>query len=170
MSGCQHYLERFTWRHNSVLNFIASSLKPIDNTTLYADLDDFKNPSIITGDNYRPDLVFKTSGTLFILELTVGFESNLINNVERKQAKYSTLINQLRCHYSRVEFVNLSISCLGVFANECTSFIDMLNYLELDDKHQKYIIRKIMNISIRSTYYIFCCRNKIWDDPDLMKF
>ena len=170
MSGCQHYLERFTWRHNSVLNFIASSLKQIGNTTLYADLDDFANPSIITGDNYRPDLVVKTSGTLFILELTVGFESNLINNVKRKQAKYSRLISDLRGSYGRVEFVNLSISCLGVFARECTSFIDMLNYLELEDKLRKYILRKIMNISIRSSYYIFCCRNKVWDDPDLMKF
>ena len=24
--------------------------------------------------------------------------------------------------------------------------------------------------SIRATYYIFCCRNRNWDSPDLMQF
>ena len=169
VSGCQHYLDRFTWRHNSVLNFIASSLKQIENTTLYADLDDCKNPSIITGDNYRPDMILKTPETLYVLELTVGFESNLINNVERKQVKYARLITDLSCNNScHVKFVNLSISCLGVFSSECASFIDMLDYIGLDEKHKKYVVRKIINIAIRSTYYIFCCRNKDWDKPDLM--
>ena len=27
VTGCQHYLECFTWRDNSVLNFIATSLQ-----------------------------------------------------------------------------------------------------------------------------------------------
>ena len=27
VAGCQSYLERFTWRHNSILNFLAQSLQ-----------------------------------------------------------------------------------------------------------------------------------------------
>ena len=77
VNGCQHYLDRFTWRHNSILNFIASSLNPVVNCTLYADLDDYHSPSIITGDSYRPDLILRTPDTLYVLELTFGFESNL---------------------------------------------------------------------------------------------
>ena len=30
-------------------------------------------------------------------------------------------------------------------------------------------IKKIINIAIRATYYIFCCRNRNWDSPDLMQ-
>ena len=28
----------------------------------------------------------------------------------------------------------------------------------------------MINIAIRATYYIFCCRNRSWDSPDLMQF
>ena len=28
----------------------------------------------------------------------------------------------------------------------------------------------MINIAIRATYYIFCCRNRNWDSPDLMQF
>ena len=34
---------------------------------------------------------------------------------------------------------------------------------------QLYIIKKMINITIRATYYIFCCRNRNWDGPDLMQ-
>ena len=33
-----------------------------------------------------------------------------------------------------------------------------------------YIIKKMINIAIRATCYIFCCRNRNWDSPDLMQF
>ena len=29
VTGCQQYLDRFTWRHDSILNFIAKSLQPL---------------------------------------------------------------------------------------------------------------------------------------------
>ena len=32
----------------------------------------------------------------------------------------------------------------------------------------KRIIMKAMNISIRSSYYIFCRRNKPWTNPELL--
>ena len=58
-AGCQQYLDRFTW-HDSILNFIAKSLQPVINvhSSLYADVNGFLNPLIITGGNYRPDLLF----------------------------------------------------------------------------------------------------------------
>ena len=44
-------------------------------SNLYVDLPGFHNPSIITGDEYRPDLLLKTKDDcLYILELTVGYE------------------------------------------------------------------------------------------------
>ena len=60
VAGCQQNLERFTWRHDSILNFIAKSLQPVINvySSLYADVNGFLNPSIITGENCRPDLLF----------------------------------------------------------------------------------------------------------------
>ena len=98
VAGCQQYLDRFTWRNDSTLNFIAKSLQPVINvhSSLYADVNGFLNPSIITGENYRPDLLFLIqSKCLYVLELTVGFKSNLNNNAVRKKEKYVNLINEM---------------------------------------------------------------------------
>ena len=58
---------------------------------VYADLPGYNSPSIITGDEYRPDmLLLTTENTLYVAELTVGHESNLENNSIRKKNK-STL-------------------------------------------------------------------------------
>ena len=35
---------------------------------------------------------------------------------------------------------------------------------------QRRIIMKTINIAIRSTYYIFCQRNKLWNNPELLNF
>ena len=60
-------------------------------------------------------------------------------------------------HFKTVKFVNLSVSTLGVFDQESLAFIEMLKELNVDINHQKYILRKVINIAIRSTYHIFCC-------------
>ena len=72
--------------------------------------------------------------------------------------------------FDTVKFINLSISALGVFDKESTAFLKMLEDMHLDKAHIKYLIRRIINIAIRSTYYVFCCRNKEWTKPDLLKF
>ena len=173
VAGCQQYLNRFTWRQDSILNFIAKSLQPVINvdSSLYADVNGFLNPSIITAENYRPDLLFLIqSKCLYVLELTVGVESNLNNNAVRKKEKYLNLINKMSRNYRCVRFVNLSMNSLGVFSDECSTFLDMMNDIGIDKKQQRYIIKKMINIAIRATYYIFCCRNRNWDSPDLMQF
>ena len=134
-------------------------------------LSSFPSPSVITGDSLRPDLLLETADKiLYILELTIGFETNIKCNAERQEAKYSTLVKNLRKFYEDVKFINLSLSCLGIYDQSFTKFMDMCNDLKFDSRHQKYIISKITNISIRTTYYIFCCRNKPWTSPDLLSF
>ena len=105
VAGCQQYLDRFTWRHDSNLNFIAKSLQPVINvhSSLYADVNGFLNPSIITGENYRPDLLFLIhSKCLYVLELPVGFESNLNNNAKEKKLN---LIKEMNRNCRCVKFV-----------------------------------------------------------------
>ena len=72
--------------------------------TVYADLPFFLSPCFITGESYRPDLLLLTDkNILYILELTVGFETNIQNNSDRKAIKYSSLINDLSLSYSKVQ-------------------------------------------------------------------
>ena len=53
VAGCQFYLDRFTWRHNSILNFVANTLQTVNGATLYVDIPGFKSPAIIIGDTSR---------------------------------------------------------------------------------------------------------------------
>ena len=51
----------------------------------------------ITGHDLRPDLFLSLSNTsLYILELTVGYESNLRSNAKNKNGKYRELVQQLK--------------------------------------------------------------------------
>ena len=102
VAGCQQYLDRFTLSLDSILNFIAKSLQPVINvhSSLYADGKGFLNPSIITGENYGPELLFLIqSKCLNVLEWTFGFESNLNNNAVRKNEKYLNLIKEMSRNY-----------------------------------------------------------------------
>ena len=60
------------------------------------------------------------------------------------------------------------MSCLGVFSHECYTFLEMLEDLDVDKKMQKYCVERMIALAIRASYYIFCCRNKEWSNPDLL--
>jgi hypothetical protein len=74
------------------------------------------------------------------IKLTVGFESNLKNNITRKKDKYLDTVKQQRNHYKKI--VNFSISALEVFAKESSVFVEMLEDVGFIKQHQKYIINK----------------------------
>ena len=110
------------------------------------------------------------SKCFYVLQLTVGFEYKLNNNAVREKKKHLNFIKEMSRNYRCVKFVNLSMSSLGIFLDECSTFLDIMNDIGIDKKQQLYIIKKMINIAIRATYYIFCCRNRNWDSPDLMQF
>jgi hypothetical protein len=68
---------------------------------LYADLPGYISPSVLTGDELRPDLLITLENKcIYILELTVGFEFNLLANATRKRQKnlsnFASLYFELR--------------------------------------------------------------------------
>ena len=139
--------------------------------TFYVDLPEYLSPSLITGDDLRPDMLISTScNNLYVIELSVGFETNLKNNANRKFTKYRYLLNDLSLKYRQVKFMNLSISSLGIFGQSCDSFIQMRNDLTTNTGHTNFIITKLTSIIIRTTYYIFCMRNKPWTNPELLSY
>ena len=152
-----------------MLQFIAKRLKSIPDSVLYVDLPGYITPSIISGNSLRPDLLLTVSSKcLYILELTVGFEANLLNNAIRKTKKYEDLVKRQNHQYDSVKFISLSISTLGVFSLHSTDFLNMLKETGFDDKHVNYIIKTLTIIAIRTTYYVFCKRGKDWDNPELL--
>ena len=58
----------------------------------------------------------------------------------------------------------------GLFDKTSSDFIDMMKDLRMDNAQTNFVIRKIINIAIRLSYYVFCCRNKQWCNPEFMKY
>ena len=78
--------------------------------------------------------------TLYVIELSVGFETNLNVNVERKRDKYRQLTRDLSSEYHDVRFINRSLSVLGIFGNSCDPFIDMLKEQDFGEQHINFIL------------------------------
>ena len=177
VAGYKTYLneKRYDWRHDSVLTFIAKILSSVSNYYIYADLIGFDSPSFVTDTENRPDCILRLIGEhdsreLYIIELTVGFETNLQKNALRKEAKYSMLLSQFRQKFDEMLFVNLSLSALGFYDSSCSSFADMLKHLKFTEEKRTFMLKRIAEICICTTYYIFCRRNKPWTEPALMGF
>ena len=133
------------------------------------DLPGFIIPSVLSGYSLRPDLLLTISKKcLYILELTVGFETNLLTNAVRKAKKYADLIRLQQHQFDSVKFISLSISTLGVFSLQSNDFLIMLKEIGFDDKHINYITRTLTGVAIRSTYHVFCKRGKEWESPELL--
>ena len=65
----------------------------------------------ISGYSFRPDLLYTVSSKcLYILELTVGFEANLLNNAIRKTKRCEDLMKRQKHQYESVNFISLSLS------------------------------------------------------------
>ena len=59
------------WRHDSILINLANSLKVYSDVQFYVGNDNFLSPSIITGDNQRPDLLLiDKRSNMYAFELT----------------------------------------------------------------------------------------------------
>ena len=59
------------------------------------DLPGYISPSVVTGDEFklRPDvLITLQTKCLYLLELTIGYESNLLNIVRLVRQKYKVLV------------------------------------------------------------------------------
>ena len=98
----------------------------------------------------------------------MGCESNLRTNAERKSQKYGDLVLHQSNKYPKVKFINLSMSALGILDKYTSDFLDMLTHLQFDAATKNPILRKIATIAIRTSYYIFCRRNKEWPNPELI--
>ena len=118
-----------------------------------------------------PDLtVISPDNTLYLLELTVGLENNIEKNSKRKATKYKSILRDPNYCYRTIHIVHLSICALQTFVSSSDSVMTMMEDLGFVNNSRSRIIKKIINLSVQCTYYIFCRRNKAWMNPELLEF
>jgi len=124
LSNCNspQALTRYTDRHNAVLKLIIdwiSSRLP-NSYSLYADLPNSDYPSTDSlFDRFRPDIVISNhQGKLFVIELTVCHETNLINSRNYKLNKYRNLITDCKINTDEIKIFTIEVSTLGFIAGQ----------------------------------------------------
>ena len=128
------------------------------------------NPSVITGAENRPDMIVtQNESTIFVLELTVVYETNIDLNRKRKANKYKETLKSLENKFEKVNFINLSMGALCIVAVH-SNVINMLKALGFQQQEIAYLIKNIICCCIRRTYYVFCMRNKTWSQPSLLSW
>ena len=65
-----------------------------------------------------------------------------------------------------VSYVNLSMGSIGTIFKESRTIESTLNVIGIEEKEYAYLMKKIIEICIRCTYYIFCKRAKDWENPN----
>ena len=154
---------RCNWHHNSVLLNIYKTIKSQGQQT-FIDIESYPNPSVITGDEQRPDFAIVKSDNLLLLELTVGFETNIKKNFDRYQQLLAELSNKCK-----VYCVNLSLGAIGTIGKDSLIMTAMKKF-DLCKETLSFTMNRTINVCIRTTYYIFCMRNKKWKNPELLNW
>ena len=174
VSGCKVHLDegRYTWRHDSILATLLSSIDGLRDVRIYADIQGYPCPTVVTGTLKRPDVIIVYQEKIvIILELTCGFVTNVEKNHTRKEQKYKATRIDLKKKYEKVRFVNLSMSALGLICKRVkgSGIFHELEGIGLSVLESKNIVRQIINVCIRSTHYIFEEKDKDWSNPELLK-
>ena len=115
-------------------------------------------------------LIVRPDGTLYLVELTVCYETNMPKNAQIKSNHDETTIEHFKSSFTRVKFVNVVVSSLGIVYKDGKTLILMFEDFRITRQEHAYIIRKVSNITIRTSYYIFCMKDKSWSNPKLMSY
>ena len=128
------------------------------------------NLSVITGAKNHPDMIVtQNESAIFVLELTVGLETNIDLNTKQNVNKYKEMLKSLENKFEKVNFINLSMGVLGIVGIH-SNVTNMLKALGFQQQEIAQLIKKIMSCCIRGTYYVFCMRNKAWSQPSLLSW
>ena len=109
---------------------------------------------------------------MFVVTMvTIGFQSNIDKNEVRKGNKYKNPTQSLKSNYDQVKYINLFLgACAGIIGKGSRPFFDLLEELRIPDDERHFLTKRIINICIRTTYYVFCMRNKECSNPELLQF
>ena len=160
-------------------NFLIKSPLDEGNWTLTADLRQSENTvqhelnTILPNINgkYIPDIFLHNSEhkKVIIGELTCPWEDNIRNADNNKATKYSKLVKLLQNSGYSVDLKTFSIGSRGYVSKSFQSFLTSLG---ISITKSKKICKLVSQLSILSSYTIYCHRNShhhVWNDFGILQ-
>ena len=168
LNGCKTALEqgRFTWRHDSILNYIANCLD-MKNFSCYVDLEGHQTPAggtlppEVIVSTLKPDIVIidNKNKQVKIFELTVPGENRISEAHRLKTEKYQHFSSDIKSHTATVLPFEIG-SHTGFISRENIKTLHTLHKHCKKDIKLKQFMKNISSISVISSYFIFNCRNE----------
>ena len=180
LNHCTAFLgekERFTWRHNSVLQYVTQVLKenPPAHIQVFADLEGHKVngqtiPQNIMVTASRPDLVVIDNSTVpptvYLFELTVSFEryENILAANQRKYDRYSPLSDDLKEAGFECKNIPFEVGSRGHLTLSNKTKLSIMH--KLCNPRTKYtqFYQNISKTSLLCSYSIYLSRNDPWTE------
>ena len=166
---------RFTWRHNSVLNYLCSELKDKlpENLQMYSDLDQYSlNGGTIPPDILctlqRPDLTLidRSKKKITILELTCSFERNINSANIRKLGKYQDLKKDIEKNGYSVTLLPFEIGSRGQVTKRNKTALE--NTFKINQIKIKTgpVFKNMSKISLLGSFTVFHAQAQpTWQNP-----
>ncbi len=157
-------LRRFNVRHDAVLEVISrfvSSHLPPDHHQI-ADLPDqptYIFPPHIASTDLRPDLVVwnDVEQKVWLIELTVCFETNFDDAHLRKQSKYQDLVETIRQTPFRAHTVPLQVGSRGFL--DLGGFKEVRKLVKCEAKDWASFLTLVVRTSVAGSHRIWTTRN-----------
>jgi hypothetical protein len=169
LNNCQATLDKYTWRHNSVLQAIArfvSSHKAGD-YQLLVDLPDHPSrydlfPPSVYVTAQRPDMVFLNDRAICLVELTVPAEENVDKAADRKKCKYQSMVDELNLLGYRTELLTIEIGSRGNHRDSLSRSLSRLVKGGWLDKYPKADLHelstRVSRIALSASFTIWLTR------------
>ena len=149
---------------------------------LYAGIEGFENPATLfksrqqslttTGPQQndllhraRPDIAIETKDTLTVIELTCPYETNSTKSREYKETRYKEIKSELLTPPSNFQLIFLEVTSLGFVTKNIKTF---RNFLKSININERYLMENLQEVAIRCSYFLYCHRNKNWNEPNLI--
>ena len=153
-------LNRYPWRHDSVLNSLLQQFSKILKTSskIYCDSNKLQyNTTSQLFTTQRPDIAILDGDHMTVIKLTICFETNTFKSREYKIKRYKAFKSQLLKPVSKFTVLFLEITSLGFISNQ--SYNPFAKNLKSVGVNSDHAIFKCMETAIRVSYFIFCRRN-----------
>eukprot|EP01116_Phalansterium_solitarium_P017187 TRINITY_DN416_c0_g1_i6.p1 TRINITY_DN416_c0_g1~~TRINITY_DN416_c0_g1_i6.p1 ORF type:complete len:289 (+),score=46.64 TRINITY_DN416_c0_g1_i6:661-1527(+) len=172
LNNCVPQLDKYTWRHDSVLQaiagFVAQHLES-DSVKLLVDLHGHRNyyglfPTSIHITTQRPDilLINQALKQIALVELTMCAEENIDSAARRKKCKYQVLTDELVHLGWHASFLSIEIGSRGNMRDSLSRTMSHLVKDCLLGEYKKADFKafslRCSTISLRASYMIWLTR------------
>ena len=118
-------------------------------------------PMHIVPTDLRPDLVWweDDARVLYLLELTVCYETTFGEAAGRKMAKYTNLIDQAQERGYRATLIPLQVGSRGVA--DCDGFNRLAKCLNIGTKNVTSLMNSVIKAALTGSFSVWCMRNRV---------